>query len=103
MQEERQVDLLAAEIRALRQDVRRGFRNALWVFMGAVILICLTFGPRIPKSTVQVLVATGIGVLFFYLVGRVFQSAFNARLRKRNERERFAILSGRAPAARRGH
>lgn len=95
---------LAEEIRGLREDLRKSVRNALWVFASSVVLVCLVFGPRLSKDAMEFLALAGIVAAvcgFFYLVGLVFQAFFNARIRKRNERESFAILSGRAAAPRR--
>ena len=95
---------LTEEIRGLREDLRRHVRNALLVFAGAVVLVCLVFGQPISKDARQFLALGGVLValgMFLYLVGLVFQAIFNARLRKRHERENFAILSGRTAAARR--
>ncbi len=94
---------LAEEIRGLREDLRNGLRNALWVFSGAVILVCLVFGPRFSWNKEFLAIGAALAALciFLYLVGLVFQVILNARLRKRHERENFAILSGRTAAARR--
>lgn len=95
---------LTEEIRGLREDLRKHVRNALLVFAGAVVLVCLVFGQPISKDARQFLALGGVLValgMFLYLVRLVFQAIFNARLRKRHERENFAILSGRTAAARR--
>ena len=94
-------DRLAEELRALRQDIGRWVRNMLWVFAGSVVLVCLTFGPGLSGDAKE---GIGAGIALFgllYLVGLVCQAFFNFRLRRRYERESFALLSGRVPGARR--
>lgn len=96
---------LADEVRALREEVRKGIRNALWIFSAAVILVCLVFGPELSSSVKEgFAVACGLAVLcgFLYLIGLCFQAFFNARLRKRYEKESFALLSGQVPVSHRG-
>ena len=93
---------LIEEIRGFRQDLRAISRNALWVFAAAVILVCVVFGPPMPKIDKTYFAMAGIGaatLLGMYLVGLIFQTIFNARLRRRHQRETFAILSGRTAGA----
>ena len=94
-------DRLIQETRSLRQDMGRWVRNMLWVLAGSVVLVCLTFGPGLSGDAKEALGA-GLALLgLLYLVGLVCQAFFNFRLRRRHERESFALLSGRVPAARR--
>jgi hypothetical protein len=94
-------DRLIQEIRSLRQDIGRWVSRMLWVFAGSVVLVCLTFGPSLSGDAKEALGA-GFALLgLLYLVGLVCQAFFNFRLRRRHERESFALLSGRVPGARR--
>jgi hypothetical protein len=88
---------LIEEIRGLRADLRKGVRNALWVFGSAVILVCCTWRPEL-LGVVGVLT---IAFIALYLLGMTFQSIFNWKLRKRRQQEDFALLSGRVSVARR--
>jgi hypothetical protein len=93
---------LIEEIRGFRQDMRTSVRNALWVFAGSVVLVCLFFGRPLPKIEKEYLAYAGYGlalVLGLYLIGLMFQAFFNARIRRRQQRETIAILSGRTAAA----
>jgi hypothetical protein len=94
---------LIEEIRGFREDMRTSVRNALWVFAGSVVLVCLVFGPPLPKVATKDYVAiAGFGVaavLSLYLVCLIFQGIFNAQIRRRQQRENFAILSGRTAGA----
>ena len=95
---------LIEEIRGFREDMRSSVRNALWVFAGAVLLVCLFFGRPLPKITIEkdyiVFAAFGVAAaLGLYLVGLMFQAFFNARIRRRHQRENLAILSGRTAGA----
>jgi lipopolysaccharide export LptBFGC system permease protein LptF len=101
MEEPPKDERLIEEIRQLRLDIGRWVRNGLWVFAASVVLVCLTFGPELPRNMKE-----GIGLLIalfglLYFVGLVFHVFFNFLRRKRHERESFALLSGRVPAARR--
>lgn len=89
------------EIRALREDVRKHVRNALWVFAAAVALVCLVFGPSMSKDAPVIVFGAAFLLGLAYLISAILKAAINARLRKRDERERFAILSGRTAASRR--
>ncbi|QJE98006.1 hypothetical protein [Luteolibacter luteus] len=97
---------LAAEISALRKDLRTCFNRALWVFAGSVVLVCLVFGsqlkiPSFMKEWMTVGGALLALAVFLYIFGITLQAIMNARLRKRHEQESFAILSGRTRPPRR--
>lgn len=96
-------DPLLEEIRAIREDLRRHVRNALWVIAGSVVLVCVVFGMERSDARHFGELAFAGGILFgiLYLSGLVFQSVFRAIARRRHERESFAILSGRARVSRR--
>lgn len=94
------------EINALRRDLRTCVNRALWVFGGSVVLICFVFGPKLKiSSSMKELLPVGGALLalaaFLYVFGISLQGLLNARLRRRHERESFAILSGRSRAPRR--
>lgn len=95
---------LLEEIRALRADLRRYAVSAMWLFLGACIFGFILFSNHASEPVVEGL-ATLIPVLivigFVWLVGLIFQAAFNARLRRQRERAEFAILSGRTSGANR--
>lgn len=104
MEEKPTDERLIEEIRGFRQDMRSSVRNALWVFAGSVVLVCLVFGPPLPKIHIDkdyvVFAAFGVAAaLGLYLVARMFQAIFNAQIRRRHQRESFAILSGRTAGA----
>jgi hypothetical protein len=104
MNEKPSDERLIEEIRGFREDMRRSVRNALWVFAGAVILVCVVFGPAIPKIKIEkdyvALAGFGVAALVLtYLAGLIFQAVLNARIRRRHQRESFAILSGRTAGA----
>lgn len=101
MKNDRQV---VEEIRALRADLRRYAFIAMWLFLGACICGFVLFSSHVSEPVVEGL-ATLIPVLivigFVWLVGLIFQAAFNARLRSQRERAEFAVLSGRTSGANR--
>ncbi|WP_035605147.1 hypothetical protein [Haloferula sp. BvORR071] len=104
MNEKPSDERLIEEIRGFRQDMRRSVRNALWVFAGSVVLVCVVFGPpmkkfSIDKDFVAFAGVVGGALLLAYLVGLVCQAALNVRIRKKRQQESFAILSGRTAGA----
>ncbi len=96
-------DSVIEEIRAMREDLRRHVRSALWVFAGSVVLVCAVFGLE-RKELLHLAPYALIGGMLLgviYIAGLIFQSVFRALARKRHERESFAILSGRSRVSRR--
>lgn len=87
---------LVEEIRALRADLRRYAVTGFWVFCGACLLGFLLFSNHASHEAGSWLFAAFLLIGFLYLVGLVFQAAFNAKLRRQRERAEFAILSGRS-------
>lgn len=94
-------DRILEELIAMRKEQQRNFRAALWVFSGSVILVCLTFGPTLSRSAKEFFMTAGTLIVFVLLLGVVFQTIFRALANRRDERERLAILSGRAKVSRR--
>ena len=95
---------LIEELRALRADLRRYAVTSMWLFLGACICGFVLFSNHASESVVDGLawlIAVLLVIGFAWLVGLIFQAAFNAKLRRQRERAEFAILSGRTSGSNR--
>jgi hypothetical protein len=101
MEEKNAEQQLIDEIRALRADLRRYAIIAMWLFLGACTCGFILFSNHASESAISGLVALFLLIGFLYLVGLMFQAAFNAKLRRQRERADFAILSGRTSGSNR--